>query len=181
MKIMIVYATVEGQTGKIARFVESELRTSGQRTELLDTARRVDPVSFSGIDLVVLAAPVHERRHPQTFEIFVATHRKGMSAIPTLMISVSLSAAFPEGREAAADYLTEMSMRTGFTPDESLLCAGAVRVENYDYFAEQVLRHVVLRGRDYDPAKGSHEFTDWTELRRVVSDFVTEEAELDLP
>ena len=30
--------------------------------------------------------------------------------------------------------------------------AGAIRSGHYDYFATQVLRHVVMRNRDYDPA-----------------------------
>ena len=65
-----------------------------------------------------------------------------------------------------------MKMRTGFTPDAELLVAGAVRSNNYDYFTTQVIRHVVLRDRDYDPSLGEHEFTDWPALTSKISDFV---------
>jgi menaquinone-dependent protoporphyrinogen oxidase len=180
MTVLIVFATVEGQTGKIVRFIEEEVRSDGCHVALFDTANRAAPVSFDGVDKVILAAPVHERRHPETFEVFITAHGPSLAGRETLLLSVSLSAAFPAGMEDAEDYVREMEMRTGFTPTETALVAGAVRSDCYDYFAQQVLRHVVLRGRDYDPGQGSHEFTDWPALSRTVSDFLTAEEELTL-
>ncbi len=88
------------------------------------------------------------------------------------MISVSLSAAFPEGMEEAQDYVTEMNMRTGLTPDSQILAAGAIRTGKYDYFAQQVVRYVVLRGRKFDPGADEHEFTDWVGLAAGISEFL---------
>ena len=88
-------------------------------------------------------------------------------------MSVSLNAAFEEGLDEAQDYVTELKMRTGFSPDEEVLVAGAVRTEEYDYFAMQVIRHVVLRNRDHDPASGTHEFTDWDALSARIARFVS--------
>ena len=129
-------------------------------------------ISFEGIDAVILAAPVHERRHPKAFEVILAGDREELEERDTLLISVSLSAAFSEGLEEANAYVIEMKMRTGFTPDVELLVAGAVRTNRYDYFATQVIRHVVLRGRDYDPLAGEHEFTDWQSLASKISKFL---------
>jgi menaquinone-dependent protoporphyrinogen oxidase len=54
--------------------------------------------SLRGFYRVVLAAPVHERRHPTEFEVFLAGCRSDLEEVDTLLISVSLSAAFPEGK-----------------------------------------------------------------------------------
>ena len=89
------------------------------------------------------------------------------------MLSVSLSVAFESGQEEAREYLTEMEMRTDFKPTADALVAGAVRSSSYGYFEAQVVRHVVLRNRNYDPSEGEHEFTDWKDLARAVSDFLT--------
>lgn len=171
MTVLIAYASLEGQTRKIAEFARKELREAGANVDMFDTSDRTAPVDFDPIDRVVLAAPVHERRHPQTFEVFVAAHRADLQARPTLMLSVSLKAAFAEGRPEAQEYLTEMEMRTGYSADQSLLVAGAVRTGGYEYFETQILRHVVLRDHAFDPHDGPHEFTDWQALSQTLSGF----------
>jgi len=52
------------------------------------------------------------------------------------------------------------------------LCAGAVKTGQYDYFATQIVRHVVMRGRSYDPTAGEHEFTEWDALEKAVGAFL---------
>lgn len=174
MNVLIVFATIEGQTGKIAHFVETEVRSAGHQVRLFDASDTTAKLSLDHVDAVILAAPVHERRHPKEFEVILAGRRRELEAVRTLLISVSLSAAFPEGLPEARDYLTELEMRTDFTPTAEMLVAGAVRTSRYDYFATQVVRHVVLRERDVDPAVAEHEFTDWDAVSAGVADFLAE-------
>lgn len=164
MTVLIAFGTIEGQTGKIADFVNGLVRETGEDAILFDTADRMGNVSFDGVEKCVLAASVHERRHPKPFEVFVSGNLDALSRRPTLLLSVSLSAAFEEGLEDAQDYADEMKLRTGLKPDAELLVAGAIRTANCDYYATQVLRHVVLRDREVDPNTGDREFTDWDEL-----------------
>lgn len=172
MKTLIIYATIEGQTGKIAKYVSEEVRKLGHDIEMVD-ANDPTEISFEGIDAVIMAAPVHERRHPENFEALLTAHAGNLSRLKTLLISVSLNAAFPEGREEAGEYVVEMNMRTGLKPDAELLVAGAVRTDRYDYFAMQVLQHVVLRDRDYVPKPGGHEFTKWDALSADIKKFLS--------
>lgn len=122
---------------------------------------------------MILAAPVHERRHPRSFEVFVAAGRDALVARETLMLSVSLKAAFAGEMEDAEDFLTEMEGRTGFSATHKALVAGAVRQGSYDYYSSAILRHVVLAGHDAPLAKGDHEFTDWAALEATVTAFVS--------
>lgn len=171
MNVLIIYATVEGQTGKIAQFTAKEVEKLGHDVVLAD-AEETFEIPFDGVDAVILAAPVHQRRHPKYFEALIKSSLKDLEAHKTLLMSVSLNAAFPEGREEAQEYVVEMKMRTGFEPDAEMLVAGAVRTDHYDYFAMQVVRHVVLRNRDYDPKAGAHEFTDWQAISSEVAGFL---------
>ncbi|SFG24907.1 menaquinone-dependent protoporphyrinogen oxidase [Palleronia marisminoris] len=170
MNIAILFSTVEGHTGKICRFVETMLGQDGHAVRVFDTDATV-PVDLNDGDAVILLAPVHERRHPDLFEATVAALAEKLAPMPTLMLSVSLSASFQDGREEAQDYLDEFKMRTGLAPTREALVAGAVKTERYDYFAAQVVKMVVLRGKTYDAANGSHEFTDWDALRNAVTEF----------
>jgi menaquinone-dependent protoporphyrinogen oxidase len=172
MTVLIAFATIEGQTEKIARFAETEIRKAGHDVTLFDLSDETTSVSLDGVDLVILAGPVHERRHPEDFEVFLAGRRHDLEERRTLLLSVSLSAAFPESLDEANAYVEELEMRTGFTPDATALVAGAVRAGSYDYFQSQVVRHVVLRGHDYDPAEGEHEFTNWAALSSTIADFM---------
>lgn len=174
MKILVLFATFEGHTREVARFVGSELQEAGHDVEVTDLSDETVRIAVDKADRVILAGSVHERRHPQSLEVFVAAQRSALRSRPTLMLSVSLNAAFPEGREEAQDYLEEMEMRTDFKPDRTLLVPGAVRTSRYDYFARQVVRHVVLRGRDVDIEASEHDFTDYDALRKTVIDFAAE-------
>lgn len=175
MNVLIVYGTIEGQTGKIARFVEAEVRKAGHTARMLDAEKITAPVSFDDIDRVIIAGSVHERRHPKALEVFLTADNAALKSKPSLFLSVSLSAAFAEGLEEAGEYLLEMEMRTGFTPDDKLLVPGAIKSKSYDYFASQVVRHVVMRGRKFDPNAEEIEFTDWDALAEKVSAFLATE------
>lgn len=175
MAVLIAFATVEGQTGKIARHVEAVAKEAGNNVQLLDASDLAARADWDAVDKVILAASVHERRHPKDFEVFVAAKHSELKERPVLLLSVSLSAAFEEGQDEAQDYADEMKMRTGLEPDAELMVAGAIRAQSYDYFSSQVLKHVVLRGRDFDPSVKEHEFTDWDEVSATVRDFLAEE------
>ena len=172
MSVLIAYATIEGQTEKIARFVEARIKEIGMPVAVYATSQVPDEIDVKDYDKVILAASVHERRHPADFEVFLTANRDQLDRRQTLLLSVSLSAAFPEGLEEAQDYVDEMKMRTELNPDIEMLVAGAVRKKRYDYYATQVLQHVVLRGRDFDPTVQEHEFTDWDGLASTVDAFV---------
>lgn len=171
MSILIAYGTIEGQTGKIARFIDAKLREQGHNVELLDTSDATRDVVWDEIERVFLAGSVHEHRHPKAFEVFLYAHRRDLSARPTLLCSVSLNAAFPEGRAEAQTYVDALKLRNDLTTSRDLLVAGALRAEQYDYYATQVLQHVLLRGKEYDPNSAQHEFTDWAALEKDVLDF----------
>ena len=176
MTTLIAFGTVEGQTRKIAEFVEEQLQAAGEETILFDTSERIEDLTFKGIDRGVLAASVHERRHPKAFEVFVSASRDQLAARPTLLLSVSLKAAFSDGKQEAQDFADEMKLRTGLNPTEELLVAGAIRSESYDYYASQVLRQVVLAGHEFDASLRDHEFTDWEEIGTCIAKFVAGDA-----
>lgn len=172
MEVLIVYETVEGQTRKIVEFIEERIRFAGHTVRLFNTSDKLGSVSFDDIEKVILAAPIHERRHPKGFEVFVSTSRDALKVCQTLLMSVSLKAAFPEGQEDAQDYLKEMKMRTGFEPNKEVLIAGAVRTSSYGYFESQVVQNVVLGDRQVDLIDGVREFTDWDAIGAEIDRFL---------
>ncbi len=172
MSVLIAFGTVEGQSGKIARYIKSFMTGDGEGVELFDTSLRLGSVNWDDFYQVILVAPVHERKHPKDFEIFLSSHQEELRDRRVLLLSVSLSAAFPEGLKEAQEYVDELKLRTSLEPDAVLLVPGAIRTRRYDYYETQILRHVVLKGRDFDPDVSEFEFTDWQELTEKVRKFL---------
>ena len=172
MQIAVIFESLEGQTKKIAAFVEDRLQKAGHDVQLFDAADRNASLELDQVEKVVLAAPVHERRHPKEFEVLLAAESEALNALPTMMLSVSLKASLKEGMDEAQEYVTEMSMRCGVSFDREVLVAGAVRTESYGYFESQIIHNVVLDGVAVDLVDGVREFTDWTALGDQVDQFV---------
>jgi menaquinone-dependent protoporphyrinogen oxidase len=172
MRILIAYGTTEGQTRKIAEAVAARVRELGHDAHLFDTARSPADVRVEFYDKIIVAGSVHNQGHQEFVEVFVAAKLVELQKRPTLFLSVSLSAAFPQGMLEARSYVDAFLASTGWKPTESLLVAGALRYAEYDYFKQQVIEHLVLKGREVEGAKGDHEFTDWASLYRAVDKFV---------
>jgi menaquinone-dependent protoporphyrinogen oxidase len=172
MKVLIVYATIEGQTRKIAEKIANQIRELGHVAELVDIDRKFHNINVDHFDAVIIAASVHQHAHQEAIEGFVVACRAALKAMPTMFLSVSLSAAFAEGRKEAQDYIAKFIEQTGWTPSVSLPVAGALRNEGYDYFQQQILEHIVLKNREVDHPERDREFTDWKALADAVAAFL---------
>ncbi len=172
MSILLIHASIEGQTAKVARYMRDLLEAEGPPVTMVDTEAAVPKIDFAAFDHIVLAAPVHERTYPDGFEAFAAGHKNDLATKPTLMLAVSLAAAFPEKLEDAWDFQQEFQMRTGFIPDEVQYVGGAVRPSSYGYFESQIMRYVVLHGVKVD-ASTEREFTDWEAIRQRTLQLAT--------
>jgi len=173
MKILIAYATTEGQTHKICKTIADQVVGLGHQVELLDTARKRRDVHPDDFDAFIIAASVHQDKHQSEIEVFVASCKEVLTAKPAIFISVSLAAAIEEKISDANNYITDFVARTGWSPDQSLAVAGAVRSEEYDYFQQQILEHIVLKDRDEFQVNETQEFTDWAELAKAVEKFLS--------
>ena len=148
MKILVVYGTTEGHTRKICERVEENLKAQGYDTVVQNTSRWQENFQVETFDKLIIAGSVHEKKHQRDLEMFAIANREKMNAKPTLFLSVSLSAAFPGGEAEAQGYINAFTDYTGWKPTRTLAVAGALRYDEYDYFMEQIVQHVVLEGRD---------------------------------
>lgn len=165
MKILIVYATTDGQTRKIARFCADRLADAGQAVELLPAAD-ADPVDLTRFDGAVLAGSLHAGGFQKPLRQFVADRAAALGRLPTLFLPVSLSAAGSDRDDwqgldsCVAGFLRE----TGWTPGRTLHVAGAFRFTEYDFFRSWAMRRIAAeKGETVDP-RADREYTDWAAL-----------------
>lgn len=173
MNILIVYGTTEGQTRKICEHIGERLEQAGHSVRLHDSGASPADVDVGSFDAAIVAGSVHQNKHQESLRLFAIAHRAALQRLPTLFVSVSLSAAFEEGKADAAGNVSAFLKETGWSPTTSLTVAGALRFDRYDYFMEQIIRYVVLRGHAEGQSETDNEFTDWPALDRAIDGFVT--------
>ncbi|MFN3938820.1 MAG: flavodoxin domain-containing protein, partial [Gemmobacter sp.] len=100
MFVLVLYATTNGQTRKIARHVADRLVALGHSVELLNAADAAD-LDPGVHDAVVLAGSVHAGRFQNSLAEAMRRHGVKLAAKPTLFLSVSLTAAGDVAEERA--------------------------------------------------------------------------------
>lgn len=173
MKILIAYATTDGQTRKIARFAAHQFADAGHAVELLNVedAEGMDVSRFGG---VVVAGSLHAGGYQKALVRFVVAARDALAQLPTLMLPVSLSAAGTDAEDWAGlkTCLAEFLRETGWTPGRVEHVAGAFRFSEYDFFRAWAMRRIAdQKGQKVEPEKDL-EYTDWSRLGAVLDEWV---------
>ena len=172
MKILIGYATTEGQTRKISRFCADALADLGHAVELIPLSEASD-LEVSRFDGAILAGSVHTHSYQKVLVDFASDHAAALHERPTLFLSVSLSAAGNDSSDWAGlksivkDFVTE----TGWTPDRVEHVAGAFRFTEYDFLKSWAMRWIAKEKGEKIDAHGDTEYTDWDALRALMADF----------
>lgn len=173
MKVLVLYSTTEGQTRKIATFVAERLRHAGDDVTLKDATEVEWDFWVGAFDAVIIAASIHAGQYQAATLSFVRQHFDRLNHIPSLFLSVSLSAADsdPEARRTIVRCAEEMSHVSGWKADVRHV-AGAFRFTQYDFFKRMVMNAIAWqKGKAREAANGDLELTDWTELSEVIDDF----------
>lgn len=172
MKILIAYATSEGQTRKICRFAADWCADAGHSVELLPLADAGD-VDLARFDGAILAASVHVGHYQRALADFCETRAGALSGLPTLFLSVSLAAAGhnAEDWKALEKILAEFTEATGWTPGRVEQVAGAYKPSDYDVFRRFVMRRILaVKDPEADPSKDI-EYTDWPALEALLAEW----------
>lgn len=170
MKILIVYATTEGQTRRICQACADSLIEAGHSVELLQASGE-DAVDVARFDAAILAASLHMRHYQKEMAHFVAGHAEALASLPTLFLSVSLAIVGGDPQEVAD--LDEIAQRffedTGWCPRRTEQIAGAFRFTQYDFLKSWAMRWVASqKGQAVDPHADT-EYTDWAGLASLVT------------
>ena len=105
--VLVVYATHDGQTRKIAERMATVLRIHRHVVELLDASvsREVD---LSRFDAVFIGSPVRAQGYLRAVVRFVRSHRTELERMPTLFFSVGLAVVGKSGKATVITGLTDV-------------------------------------------------------------------------
>jgi menaquinone-dependent protoporphyrinogen oxidase len=172
MRALIVYGTTEGQTRKIAERIAARIRELGHEAQLHDSSALLNSLQVGAFTAIIVAASVHQQVHQEAVTGFAIAHRDELNAKLTAFVSVSLSAALEPDHVEAQKYVDRFVAETGWRPSKTLLLPGALRNTVYDYFKQQIIKYIVMKGGGPADAERDYEFTDWATLSKFVDSYV---------
>ncbi len=143
MKILIVYASIEGQTRKIAETAAARIEAKGHQAALMNVAMMAE-FSLENPDGVMLMAPIHAGRYPTPFVDFVHREQAWLNGLPLALVSVTLAIGSEneDERKQAASFPDALQAETGIKPALIHNAAGALRFTEYDFFKRWIMRYI---------------------------------------
>jgi menaquinone-dependent protoporphyrinogen oxidase len=172
MRILIAYATTDGQTRKIARFAADHLTDLGPSVELLNLSD-AEGLELARFGAVVLSGSLHAGGYQKVLTGFAKSNAPALNAMPTLFLPVSLSAAGDDAEDwkGLTACLDAFLAETGWHPARIQHIAGAFRFTEYDFFRAWAMRRIAAaKGETVDP-HADKEYTDWPALAALLTDW----------
>ncbi|WP_036383853.1 flavodoxin domain-containing protein [Muricauda sp. MAR_2010_75] len=171
MKILIVYATSEGQTRKISRFMEEVLQAKNHSVVIADATE--DPPSPEKFDAVLIGSSIHIQKYHSSIKDYIMKNLDELNIKHSAFFSVSMAIAsdIEEEHKEVEKIAQHFLDQTGWKPNETHHIAGALKYTQYDYFKKLIMRMIAKKeGGSTDTSK-DHEYTDWDAVRSFVLDF----------
>ncbi|MGH2942757.1 MAG: flavodoxin domain-containing protein [Solirubrobacteraceae bacterium] len=165
---VVVYASTHGHTAKIAVRIAQAMRAQGLQVDLRDVADAGD-VKPGRYDLVVVGASLHKEHHQKAIVDWITEHHDALAQLPTVFLSVSLSAAedSDEARAATQRRIDELCAQTGWNPARTEAIAGCLQYREYDVFTRQLMRLLMRRMGHPTDASHDYDYTDWEAVDRL--------------
>jgi len=173
MKVLIAFATGDGQTGRIVQRIAAVLTRAGHAV-VLANLRLEPPPALDGFELTLVAAPVRFGKHHRAALDFCKANREALFAGPSALVSVSLSAARarPGARREVAKALAHFVKTTAWVPARIFAVAGALLYTSYSPFLRRVMRFFArLADRETDASR-DYEYTDWAAVEAFAHELV---------
>lgn len=181
--ILILYASHEGHTHRIAEHVADLLGKSGHVVAVWDAKLVKEPFDLTGYSSAILAASVHVGKHERAMVAFVKRHREELDHLPSAFLSVSLSeagaedlTASPQKRQEAAEAvegtLATFFEETGWHPARVSRVAGSLAYTQYGLLIRFVMKRIARAAGASTDTSRDHVLTDWVRVDHFVSEFV---------
>lgn len=155
---LVLYASEEGHTERIAQRIAARLRDGGHRVDVAPAGAHHD---LAGYDGLVVGASVHYGHHPAWLARALRLQGGSLAARKSAFFSVSLG--------AKQRYATRFLRKARWRPQLVAVFPGALKYSLYGPLKKLVVRaFAAIAGHDTDASR-DYEYTDW----KAVDAFAT--------
>jgi len=171
MELLILYGSTEGQSEKIAYFLQREAQLYHLRATVSDV---VSAPSLQNYGAVIVVASIHAGQYKNEIVEYVTANSEELSDLAGVFYSVGLTIVSKD--QHAIAQLHEMTAlfleMTKWKPMVVEQIGGALRYSKYGFFKKILVRSIIKKaGGDTDTCR-DYEYTDWEALRMSFEHFV---------
>lgn len=169
-RILIVYGSTYGQTGRIIERISSDLTVAGHRVTVWKGDQLppgADPGAFEGC--VIAGSVLYGKYQPYLVE-FARAQARRLAAMPGVFISVcgALIGDWAEGPAEARKYEALFQQQTGWTPSLVRSLPGALNYTRYGLLTRFIMKMMSRKtGRPTDTSR-DWDGTDWAAVDRLA-------------
>jgi menaquinone-dependent protoporphyrinogen oxidase len=172
MRILIVYATTEGHTRKLAAFAAERLSRAGHEARVCDAAHP-DRCDLAGCQATFLIASVHLAHYQASLIDFAHANHDALNAMPTAFVSVSLSAAGDNPSDLAGlrDCVERLKRDTSWRPRDVHHVAGAMLFSAYGLLTRLAIKYIARRRGKIITTSQDYDLTDCAAFGTFIDRF----------
>ena len=145
MRVLIVYGTTEGQTRKIARFMESVLEDIGHKATIADASD--EPPAPGAYDAILIGGSIHIHKYQAAVTHYITQNVAALNTMPGAFFSVCLAVAssFEDEHREAEKIASDFLEQTGWKPLMITHIAGALKYTQYDFLKRLIMKMISKR------------------------------------
>lgn len=177
MRAIVIYATCEGQTERIAERCADVMRASGVPTDTFDVTKHdVVELAVESYDAVMFGSSLHYGEHDARIGWCIREHRQHLATIPTAFFSVSLGIISKHAKDRAeAEWLANEFLRDAVLKPTTRACfAGALRYSQYNGLKKRMMRWIAEKSGSKTETTRDYEYTNWNAVERFAKQFAAE-------
>lgn len=171
--ILILYATREGQTEKVAAQISTHLKKAGANVELINAQDKklTEEITLEIFDLLVFGASMHAGGLEKELVDFINSHKEQIEQKGRSMFLVLLSAATKDSKlreEWLKDARKKMDEQIQAQFQDAEMIAGALMYSKYPLPLKWIMKSIARQaGQETDTSK-DYEYTDWKQVKQYA-------------
>ncbi len=163
-KILIIYASTDGQTRKICQRLQQVVEQQLHRVTVvaIEDVATIDAASF---DKIVIGASIRYGKHSPLIVNFIEQNRPLLESRPNAFFSVNVVARKPEkSRPEHNPYLQKFLRRISWKPGTVVVFAGKIDYPSYRPLDRFMIRLIMWMTKGPTDPNAVIEFTDWQQV-----------------
>lgn len=167
--ILLLYASLEGQTAKIAGVIRDRLEQGGARVTLANVRRpaEVSNLALADFDHLVFGASIHIGRIEKEMVAFINDRAAAIRDKPRSLFIVLMAVASTDvaGREASlAEVRKTVAGQLQVAFDDVEMIAGALMYTQYGWLTKWIMKRIAKKEGGSTDTSRDHEYTDWDQV-----------------
>ena len=181
MNILILFATKEGQTEKIAHFIAEVIRHHGHEATTQLGEQLPKDFSTDRFDAAIIGGSIHMGNYPGYLKQFVTGHRDWLNQVPSAFFTVcmAINSANEKEQTEARSFGPNFVKDANWHPNLMETFAGAVKYTQYGFITRKIMQIISKKEGGNTDTSQDHEYTDWDAVTRFCERFLAKISELE--